>query len=67
MEDGEPMQPHAAVTLAHAWASLLADLEARKLSNQTIRKYKLLKRQMEAYGTDRGPTGAFTIQSRRVE
>jgi len=54
MEDGEPMQPHAAVTLAHAWASLLADLEARKLSNQTIRKYKLLKRQMEAYGVDRG-------------
>jgi site-specific recombinase XerD len=54
MEDGEPTECTAAITLAHAWTSLLADLEARKLSNQTVRKYKLLKRQMEAYGTDRG-------------
>jgi integrase/recombinase XerD len=54
MEDGEPTEHAATITLAHAWTSLLADLEARKLSNQTIRKYKLLKRQMEAYATDRG-------------
>jgi integrase len=44
----------AAVTLADAWTSLLADLDARKLSNQTIRKYKLLQRQMKAYGEERG-------------
>jgi site-specific recombinase XerD len=39
----------AAVTVADAWTSLIADLEARKLSSATIRKYKLLKRQMENY------------------
>ena len=44
----------AAVTLADAWTSLIADLEARKLSHQTVRKYKLLKRQMESYGEERG-------------
>lgn len=44
----------AAVTLADAWTSLLADLEARKLSHETVRKYKLLERQMKAYGEDRG-------------
>jgi integrase len=44
----------AAVSLADAWTSMLADLEARKLSHQTIRKYKLLDRQMKAYGEERG-------------
>jgi len=44
----------AAVTLADAWTSLIADLEARKLSHQTVRKYKLLERQMKAYGEERG-------------
>src|SRR5215472_2619347 len=44
----------AAVTLADAWTSLIADLEARKLSHQTIRKYKLLQRQMKAYGEEHG-------------
>src|ERR1700732_2394043 len=34
------MERGAAVTLADAWVSFLADLEARKLSYQTIRKYK---------------------------
>ncbi len=43
-----------AVTLAEAWTSLIADLEARKLSHQTVRKYKLLERQMKAYGEERG-------------
>src|SRR5277367_6436205 len=53
----------AAVTVADAWTSLLADLEARKLSNQTIRKYKLLQRQMKAYGEERGLTilGQFDL------
>jgi len=44
----------AAVTLADAWTSLIADLEARKLSHQTVRKYKLLQRHMKAYGEERG-------------
>jgi integrase/recombinase XerD len=44
----------SAVTLADAWVCYLADLEARKLSHQTIRKYKLLQRQMKAYGEERG-------------
>jgi site-specific recombinase XerD len=44
----------AAVTLADAWSSLIADLEARKLADPTIRKYKLLRRQMEAYGEESG-------------
>ena len=44
----------AAVTLADAWTSLIADLEARKLSDQTIRKYKLLERQIKDYGEQCG-------------
>src|SRR5215472_593504 len=44
----------AAVTLVDAWTALIADLEARKLSDQTIRKYKLLDRQMKAYGEEHG-------------
>lgn len=53
----------AAVTLADAWTSLLGDLEARKLSHQTVRKYKLLERQMKAYGEERGLTmlGQFDL------
>ncbi len=46
----------APVSLADAWTALLADLEARKLSHETIRKYKLLERQMTDYGQDRGLT-----------
>ncbi len=46
----------AAVTLADAWASLLADLKARKLSSQTVGKYKLLQQQMKLYSEDRGLT-----------
>jgi integrase/recombinase XerD len=54
--DAKEMLPErgAAVTLADAWTSLLADLEARQLSHQTIRKYKLLERQMKAYGEEHG-------------
>ncbi len=39
----------APATLADAWKSLLADLVARKLSDSTIRKYKLLENQMKAF------------------
>ncbi|SRR6266851_2409838 len=44
----------APLTLAHAWKSLLADLVARKLSDSTIRKYKLLERQMTAFAEAAG-------------
>jgi integrase/recombinase XerD len=44
----------APVTLAHAWESIISDLEARKLSFGTIRKYKLLKRHMTDFGKERG-------------
>src|SRR5271157_115495 len=32
-----------------AWKEFLADIEARKLNDSTVRKYKLLKRQMEDF------------------
>ena len=44
----------APITLADAWASMIADLEARKLSCQTVRKYRLLERQMKAYAESLG-------------
>ncbi len=46
----------APVSLTNAWESLLADLEARRVSSSTIGKYKLLQRQMTAYGAARGLT-----------
>jgi integrase len=46
----------APVTLTDAWASMLADLEAQKLTAGTIRKYKLLERQMKAFGVEHGLT-----------
>jgi integrase/recombinase XerD len=42
------------VTVADGWRSILADLEARKLSDSTIRKYKLLERQMTAFAEATG-------------
>ena len=44
----------APVSLADAWTSLIVDLEARKLSSETIRKYKLVKTRMTAFATDKG-------------
>jgi hypothetical protein len=44
----------APVSLADAWESFLADLTARMVSSGTIGKYKLLERQLEAYGQSRG-------------
>lgn len=44
----------APVSLADAWESFLADLTARMVSPSTIGKYKLLQRQLEAYGQARG-------------
>jgi site-specific recombinase XerD len=36
--------------MADTWKEFLADIEARRLHASTIRKYTLLKRQMEEYG-----------------
>lgn len=44
----------APVLLAYAWENFLDDLEARKLSSETVRKYKLLKKRMTAFATDKG-------------
>jgi len=44
----------AVVTLSDCWESMIADLEARKLSEQTVRKYRLLQRQMKAFAEERG-------------
>jgi len=41
-------------TINCAWTEFLADLEARKLADSTIRKYKLLNRQMEDFAKERG-------------
>jgi integrase/recombinase XerD len=41
-------------TLDSAWKDFLADIEARKLADSTIRKYKLLNRQMEEFAKGRG-------------
>jgi len=43
-----------AMTLEAAWKEFLADIEARKLADSTIRKYKLLNRQMVAFAKERG-------------
>jgi integrase len=44
----------APVSLGDAWESFLADLQARRISSSTIGKYKLLERQLKAYGQSRG-------------
>jgi integrase/recombinase XerD len=41
-------------TLAAAWQEFIADIEARKLHESTVRKYKLLRRQMEEFAQTRG-------------
>jgi integrase/recombinase XerD len=46
----------SSVALAYAWDSLIADLESNGLTASTVRKYKLLKRQMLAYAEPRGLT-----------
>jgi site-specific recombinase XerD len=50
------IEPGTAATVEEAWASMITDLEARKLSAETVRKYKLLERQMKKFGEDRGLT-----------
>lgn len=52
-EDRPTSQPEQ-TTVAYAWKEFLADTEARKLSESTIRKYKLLNRQMTDFAQRRG-------------
>ena len=50
--EGRTQRPAAAVaakTIEAAWKEFLADLEARQLVDSTVRKYKLLSRQMEEH------------------
>jgi site-specific recombinase XerD len=47
------IERNAPVTLAQAWESLIADLGTR-VSPETVRKYKLLQRQMTAYASGKG-------------
>ena len=47
-EDRCISQP-ARKSTGQAWEEFLADIEARKLNDSTVRKYKLLKRQMEDF------------------
>jgi integrase/recombinase XerD len=51
--DSRTVEPESK-TIDAAWKEFLADLEARKLTYATIRKYKLLDRQMEEFAKKRG-------------
>ena len=53
------------VSTSTAWNQFIADLEARNLSNETVRKYRLLRKQMEAFGTAKGLThpAAFDLSA----
>lgn len=42
------------VTIAQAWEQFLADAAARKLSESTVYKYELLKRQLEEFARQKG-------------
>jgi integrase/recombinase XerD len=51
--DRRTVEPEAK-TIDAAWTEFVSDLEARKLAESTIRKYKLLKRQMQDFAKERG-------------
>src|SRR5713226_2590092 len=54
--EADNRQPRGAepITIAEAWQRFLADAGARKLSEATIYKYTLLKRQLVAFADERG-------------
>jgi integrase/recombinase XerD len=52
-ENRRPSLPERQSTEA-AWKEFLADIEARKLHSSTVRKYKLLQRQMDDFAKRRG-------------
>ena len=41
-------------TLSECWLEFLVDIEARKLHESTIRKYRLLQRQMQEFAASKG-------------
>jgi hypothetical protein len=52
-EDRRALRPERK-RIADTWKEFLADIEARRLHASTVRKYNLLKRQMEEYARLRG-------------
>jgi integrase/recombinase XerD len=50
----QKVTPAEQQTIEAAFNEFLADMEARKLHDSTIRKYKLLERQLEAFAQQRG-------------
>lgn len=46
----EPVESEA-VTVERAWQSFIADLQARNLRTSTLRKYRLLRRQMQEFAS----------------
>jgi integrase/recombinase XerD len=54
--DGQRVSQPTATSTKDAWKEFLADLGARKLNDSTVRKYKLLNRQMEVFAEQRGLT-----------
>ena len=52
--DGQCEAEKQTKTIDEAWKEFLADIEARKLADSTIRKYKLLNRQMEDFAKASG-------------
>lgn len=56
--EGQDTKPSAGesipTSIEQAWQTFLADLEKRNLSRSTIRKYRLLSRQMEAFASRTG-------------
>jgi site-specific recombinase XerD len=52
-EGDQPVKP-VRTTLADLQQKFLQDADARHLNTETIRKYKLLFRQLEAFATDKG-------------
>ena len=49
----EPAKPEP-VTVEQAWERFIADMEARKLQKSTIRKFRLISRQMQDFASRRG-------------
>src|SRR5579864_1686800 len=52
--EGNSNEASAPITIKQAWQTFLADLEKRNLHASTIRKYRLLFRQMEGFATRLG-------------
>jgi len=53
------------ISLEEAWRIFLSDQEARKLHSSTIRKYKLLRRKMQEFATQRGLRFLFEMEPQR--